>query len=279
MVKVVGVHGVRNLRQASSTAASAELSAIWSEHLARGLAGTITEDAVSVAYYADILNLARQRHGAQGAEPDLDSLDADETRALVSWASACGVTADGSQGNATAPVKWLVSAVADRFGLDRALVRLFVAAFFREVATYMSDEDARSEAQAAVAEQLERHAPRMVIAHSLGSVVAYETLWNHEHPPIDVLVTVGSPLALPDLVFDRLAPHPGADRGAKPPNIATWINLADPGDFIAVPPYLSRRFDGLDVDAVSSIGAFKFHAVGGYLEHPVVATTVAPHLK
>lgn len=279
MVRIVGVHGVRNLRQTDSTAASAELSAIWSEHLARGLAETITEDEVSVAYYADILNLACRRNDAQGAEPDLDNLDAAETRALISWASACGVTADGSQGYATAPVKWLVSAVADRFSLDRALVRLFVAAFFHEVATYMNDNDARRGAQTAVAEQLEQHAPRMVIAHSLGSVVAYETLWNHEHPPVDVLVTVGSPLALPDLVFDRLAPKPGADRGAKPPNVATWINLADPGDFIAVPPYLSRRFDGLDVDAVSSIGAFKFHAVGGYLEHPVVATAIAPYLK
>jgi len=279
MVRVVGVHGVRNLRQTDSVAASAELSAIWSAHLARGMAATVIQDDVSVAYYADILNLARRRDGAQGAEPDLDSLDAAETRALVSWALACGVTADSSQGYVTAPLKWLVSAVADRFGLDRALARLFIAAFFREVATYMNDEEARSAAQTAVAEQLERHAPSIVIAHSLGSVVAYETLWNHDHPPIDVLVTVGSPLALPDLIFDRLTPKPGADRGAKPPNVVTWINLADPGDVIAVPPYLSRKFDGLDVDAVSSIGAFKFHAVGGYLEHPAVATAIASHLK
>lgn len=54
------------------------------------------------------------------------------------------------------------------------------------------------------------NSPRIVMAHSLGSAVAYEAL--HAHPELrpELFLTLGSPLALPRAVFHRLCPTPGA---------------------------------------------------------------------
>ncbi|GLZ38743.1 hypothetical protein Acsp05_23670 [Actinokineospora sp. NBRC 105648] len=64
-------------------------------------------------------------------------------------------------------------------------------------------------------ETIQAHQPDVVIAHSLGSVVAYEALWN-SGATVDLLITLGSPLALPNvgthvrLRPDRRRPRRGA---------------------------------------------------------------------
>ena len=57
---------------------------------------------------------------------------------------------------------------------------------------------------------------RVVVGHSLGSVVAYEALCEYRaraggYGP--ALVTLGSPLGIPNLAFDRLDPAPTAGVG------------------------------------------------------------------
>ncbi len=58
---------------------------------------------------------------------------------------------------------------------------------------------------------------RAVLAHSLGSVAAYEALWAHPDLRVELLVTLGSPLGMPDVVFDRLDPAPKDRQGTSPP--------------------------------------------------------------
>src|SRR6266536_4525637 len=84
----------------------------------------------------------------------------------------------------------------------------FVTRFFREVPAYLGDGARRAAARDRVASTIAEHAPQVVLAHSLGSVVAYEALWAHPELPVDLLVTLGSPLGMPDVVFDRLEPTP-----------------------------------------------------------------------
>ncbi|MGH8909608.1 MAG: hypothetical protein ACRD0K_24740 [Egibacteraceae bacterium] len=122
------------------------------------------------------------------------------------------------------------------------------------------------------------HRPRIVIAHSLGSVVAYEALWARPDPHVELLITLGSPLAMPDVVFDRLDPAPNGGRGARPPGVARWVNLADPGDLIAIPRPLTRRFARVDADDERSIHAFAFHRVARYLACPATHAHLAPYL-
>src|SRR5262249_41137847 len=56
----------------------------------------------------------------------------------------------------------------------------------------------------------------VLVGHSLGSVVAYEALCANPDWPVRMLVTIGSPLGIPNLIFDRLDPAPLATRSVCP---------------------------------------------------------------
>ena len=81
----------------------------------------------------------------------------------------------------------------------------------------------------------------MLVGHSLGSVVAYEALRANPEWPVRMLVTLGSPLGIPNLIFDRLEPAPLAagdarigPRGRWPGKGRKWVNVADQGDAVAL---------------------------------------------
>ena len=82
-------------------------------------------------------------------------------------------------------------------------------------------------------------APGCVIGHSLGSVVAYEYLCRYQPASVELLVTLGSPLGIPNLVFDRLTPAPSSGAGAWPGAVADWVNVADPDDIVALRKHLA----------------------------------------
>ncbi len=68
-----------------------------------------------------------------------------------------------------------------------------------------------------------------IIAHSMGTVIAYETLQElvseQPHFRLTNLFTLGSPL-------DRLRLFLGNNPGPKPTNITTWVNIYAQGDVI-----------------------------------------------
>lgn len=110
-----------------------------------------------------------------------------------------------------------------------------------------------------------------MLAHSLGSVVTYETLHAYPQLKVDHLITLGSPLALPQAVFDRLLPAP-RPQGVRPANTRRWTNIADIGDVVAVPPSGVRdRFDDVDHDVETAIHVIDFHLVAHYLQTAAVA--------
>lgn len=77
--------------------------------------------------------------------------------------------------------------------------------------------------------------PTVVIAHSLGSVVALEAL-HHYQGSIPLLVTVGSPIGMRTVVHPRLRPQPPA----TPNCVHRWLNFWDRDDIIAPRPRLER---------------------------------------
>src|SRR4028119_287569 len=84
----------------------------------------------------------------------------------------------------------------------------------------------------------------VLIGHSLGSVVAYEALAAHPEWKVHTLVTLGSPLGIGKIVFDRLNPLPVDGRGAFPGSVAAWVNMAAAGDGVALGKRLGGGFDG-----------------------------------
>ncbi|WP_214321958.1 hypothetical protein [Nonomuraea sediminis] len=146
--------------------------------------------------------------------------------------------------------------------------------FVREVAAYHSD-GVRDEVVDLVTQQVRRSGTRVVVAHSLGSVAAYEALWADPSLELDLLVTMGSPLGARQVVFDRLRPAPLDGKGARPPGVRRWVNVADRGDLVAVPKQLETRFDGVEQEKPVSIGVLDFHRAKAYLTCPPVAALLA----
>ena len=134
--------------------------------------------------------------------------------------------------------------------------------------------------------------PVLLIAHSMGSVIAWDSLWQMSHNErdrvhIDTLLTMGSPLGQ-RFVQRRL--HGFHENGGEryPLGIDRWLNLAAVGDLTAVDPELADDFGAMvDRGLVSTIddrelhnyfrldGALNVHAEYGYLANSVTAGIIA----
>jgi hypothetical protein len=137
-----------------------------------------------------------------------------------------------------------------------------------QVTRYLSDDSIRSKAQQRVLDLIDDDT-RLVIGHSLGSVVAYESMHNTDHPA--ALITLGSPLGLKNVVYreGRLQRWP-----AHVPEAATsWYNFAAEDDLVAarldIAPYFPPA-PGKDVTPVSHIvdTGSKPHDITHYLTKP-----------
>lgn len=81
---------------------------------------------------------------------------------------------------------------------------------------------------------------------------------------------------MPGVVFPRLRPEIVANRGARPPGVARWVNLADVGDIVAIPRGgLVPHFDGVEYDADVVIGEWDFHTAKNYLACPDLRHLIA----
>jgi len=89
----------------------------------------------------------------------------------------------------------------------------------------------------------------LLIGHSMGSIIAYDALWelDHvEHNParIDLLLTLGSPLGM-HYVQDQLLGFRDRDGRRFPCNIRRWVNVAAHGDLTALDPELRGHFGAM----------------------------------
>jgi hypothetical protein len=275
---MVAVHGVGHYdRHHTADAVCAAYSADWAGHLAAGLGVTADRLDIGFAYYAPELHSGPIAHGSDPEELE----DPLAKELMAEWLDALAAPAAVAQGALTLPLRYSASWVAEKFSLDGRLTRLFVRVFFREVAAYLRDDNdpARLAAREEVANRIAQHRPRIVIAHSLGTIVTYEALHAHPELKVELLLTLGSPLALPRAVFDRLFPRPVGCRGARPEGVKRWVNIADPGDPVAIPPHLARAFGGIALDITDTVHAgFGFHYAKNYLSSAATAATLGPYL-
>jgi hypothetical protein len=169
---------------------------------------------------------------------------------------------------ALARVRWFAP-----FGM--ALAERFVRRALAQVTGYLTDERVRAHAISQV-ERLLTPDTRVLIGHSLGSVVAYETAHRMQQS-LSLLITLGSPLGLRTIVYERLRPQPPC----FPASVARWVNVADRDDFIAAAPDLSGLFAaGQPPRAVFESGwtvdnGAKPHAAAFYLTSRQVAQPVS----
>lgn len=120
--------------------------------------------------------------------------------------------------------------------------------------------------------------PRVVIAHSLGTVISYDVMKRvGESVSIDTLITLGSPLGLSE-IQDQLGPE-HTKRDGYPRKVARWSNFADRLDPVcAADPKIAKdyRLDNDKVvhdETVTNDGLFR-HPVSKYLRQPAIQDAV-----
>ncbi len=201
-------------------------------------------------------------------------------------------------------VAWLLYTLGDIFHfLIPLLPDPAVKSTIQETARYFSNRDGIGEA---VREQLKTPLRRMfaegrrilIIGHSMGSVIAYDALWeltHVEHNPgkVDLFLTIGSPLGM-RFTQERLLCAREQGRRRYPHNIRRWVNLAAQGDLTALDPTLRDDFKSmLELGLVESLtdidsGLFNYfrnekglnvHRSYGYLVNPRMGEVIAAWWK
>jgi hypothetical protein len=130
----------------------------------------------------------------------------------------------------------------------------------------------------------------LLIAHSMGSIIAYDTLMRAPSGiAVDTLVTIGSPLGLPVIRARILSANSelsaGESEPAVPRSITTsWFNLSDLRDKVAIDYRLADDFSSTDgqVEVIDRevVNDYAYgsepnpHKVYGYLRTPELAGIV-----
>jgi subtilisin family serine protease len=163
------------------------------------------------------------------------------------------------------------------------MARLLTRIFLRDVNDFLFDTERRRAMTDALWDRLRGGGePFVIIAHSQGSMVAYDLLrWlKAEECKVPLLVTIGSPLGLQE-VKDHFRRQGGGL--TTPECVERWINVADRLDPVAVDPSLANEYGknsgGIGVEDVSGWGLNLDsprhpHSATGYLHTPAVRDAV-----
>lgn len=152
----------------------------------------------------------------------------------------------------------------------------------QQVRRYTTDHGIRRAVQDRVVAAVDEDT-RVMVGHSLGSVVAYEAMCANSEWPVRALVTLGSPLGIRNLIFDRLLPAPraaksGQPTGAWPGGAETWTNVADAGDVVALAKDLRPLF-GPKVACYLVDNGSHAHAIQPYLTAAETGAAIATGLR
>ncbi|UOG77655.1 hypothetical protein MTX78_24920 (plasmid) [Hymenobacter tibetensis] len=176
------------------------------------------------------------------------------------------------------PANWgwvqaLLRAVDRLPGLNSQLL----TAFTRDVSVYLSYDGVRARVNDIVAATLSTTEPCVVLAHSLGTVVAYDILRERgASPQYPGLVTVGSPLGIRAIQRQLATPL------VSPPGVAHWFNAYDNHDVVALLPLDARYFNVTPaIENKSDVlnHTEDRHGIMGYLTDPVVARRIVEALE
>ncbi|MFJ5721012.1 alpha/beta hydrolase [Streptomyces sp. NPDC093149] len=310
--RLVFVHGIGDLRDAKAeedewlrALANGAQRAGQSRHVSALVSGW--DSTTSFAYYGDLFKKAGVQGGAdsQGADDAAvvgellleaigDQLDAPGLAGHEKWvllhAQAQLAPPGQSQGlgnigrRTLNALTTLMSAPGLRWfgGIASSQLTLTILG---QVARYLNrgESDANGvpldrRIRERVAGYLGHDGPTVVVAHSLGTVVALEAL--HEHKgDVPLLVTLGSPLGMRTTVLPRTRPQPMG----TPETVGRWLNFWDRDDVIAARPMLEHFVRpntagvGPVSDRVDSDGLW-VHSAAKYLAHPAVAGPVVEAL-
>ena len=166
--------------------------------------------------------------------------------------------------------------------LRKPLARLFLENIVKDTAAYFFRSGMRAKIQQRLRDALPTDGkPFTLIAHSQGSIVAFEVLASLKRTQninVETFVTIGSPLGIQEVQDFMVEQTPLV----VPSCVKHWLNFADPLDVVAFDKGLANEFDpdGFVSDDVIMNTAFARgegfdpHSAIGYLAHPSVRYAV-----
>jgi hypothetical protein len=196
----------------------------------------------------------------------------------------------------------LLLALGDHIPLLIRLLPEEVRSTATEISRYFNNTDdvaskVRGLLKQTLRPMLEQQDDVLVIGHSFGSVIAYDTLWELTHQEgvtgkVDFL-TLGNPMGM-HYIRRRLLGMNGHGGKSYPALIHRWINLSAEGDVTALNQNLNESFHTmLELGLVESIedhchGIYNYfrsdaglnsHRSYGYLVSPAVGSIIADWWK
>lgn len=138
--------------------------------------------------------------------------------------------------------------------------------------------------------------PVLLIGHSMGSVIAYDSLWqlsrqSVEFVHVDLFMSMGSPLGQ-RYIQSRLLGSGSQGELRYPANVRRWVNVAAVGELTALDMQLANDFGEMtDLGLLEAFedhqiynnfrlnGELNVHAEYGYLVSEVTARTVVGWLR
>jgi len=252
MARIVGIHGI-----AQQFGGGYQLGTLWYDAVRDGLvaadhrprAEALVATDMRVVFFGDLYrppgSMAMQEppFPATDVRPGLErDLITAFFQAAVVQDPALGAP-EGAMGPGRAAVQVMLAGLAQSATFARIAQRAFIGNL-KQVVAFLTDPVVKQNVLARVREQVNADT-RVLIGHSLGSVVAYEYLCRDRPASVELLVTLGSPLGIPNVVFDQLTPSPTGGAGAWPGTVAAWVNVADPDDIVALRKDLAPLFPGV----------------------------------
>ncbi|MCX4632871.1 hypothetical protein [Streptomyces sp. NBC_01443] len=282
MATFVGIHGIGQQLSGGKYTLSEE----WQNALRGGLseaghdaeAEQVQPEDVRVMYFGGLFRL---RTGGMAVDdppytpadiqagPEMDLLET-LYEAAVKQDPSLG-PGEGAMFPGAVPVQVMLARLL-RIPLFSGIAQRAFIGNLKQVTRYLADESLREQVLERVHDGIGDDT-RVLIGHSLGSVVAYEYMCQFRPASVRMLLTLGSPLGIPNLVFDRLTPRPEEGKGAWAGSVPVWVNVAALNDIVAMRKELAGLFPGPDSETVDDRqveNGFLLHA------HSIVRYLSAP---
>ncbi len=246
MARIVGVHGI-----GWSWKSRDEMYETWHGALSTGLrnirypdAGAVTFEA---AFYGHLYNGGTGKSDGDAFYAASDVADGFEYELLEAMTREADPAAFDEESAEPASKGLVVRGaqacldILERTPYLGGMTASLLIRQIKQVHRYFEDpalgQEIRGELETAIQEDTQ-----VVLAHSLGSVAAYEVLWNLKDVRIDTLVTMGSPLGLKS-IRRRLARSAEAAPG-RPPSVRRWVNVAAEQDVVALRKRIKTLYGG-----------------------------------
>ena len=275
---VIGVHGLLN------KPAKQVLEVWWADAIKEGLRHNHDIELplpFELVYWADI------RNTTPIALEDLDERYQEATAPLSRY------DPKGIDKARAVAQKWggrMLDKEKELIGLGRNVEGL-LGVKFDDLGAYYEEALIRQRMRSRLTDALQRHQDKriLLIAHSMGSIIAYDVMRQLEDDgavEVEYLVTIGSPLGLP-IVADKIRQEFGATQ--TPSSVQRWTNLADPGDKVSLDCNLADEYDPANDIQVTDVlvhnqyvnhnGKANNHKSYGYLRAPEVSQLIRNFLQ